>query len=488
MDRARLFRVLYYLTHEQSLQILAQDGFVVLRQCLAQLSDLDVAIADFKKKAVAAGPEKESEYMCEERIAKLEEMKSPCPELLGDLNQLQEEAKHFWLCAPLDDSHKSGSVASNRWKHFVDGQEPLPRDTVLALQTFRTRLSAILDLHFTDLLHQLREEQMIEEAQLTGLECGNVDLVNCIPIAWKQRLGVSTHVYIVSCRFPASHFQHADARFAQLLGCSVARLLAWPLVEMVIENNSLSEHVSDLFDKGVKAAEATKRVTLSYRTSRRTLRTIQWECCSETIDGCFPGLGVDITDELDAFKENNSASTQKMLRQWLHSIRNASFEQQAAILLDELQELRISVGENPHLESRFDNLSEGLTMLMKTAKRSVGLIDHALDTKGFIQLLPVHDFIENLATFPSVNGAASTLPAGIHRTKLEVTCLLNEIRVIPEDVSGLFVKCDVLNIQAFINKLIISCARYKICFFIFEIVLILIVSLFHIAARTPVKD
>lgn len=265
-------------------------------------------------------------------------------------------------------------------------------------------------------------------------------------------------VFVACGRNPMTYFHFADPGLAKLLGFAVARMICTPIAQVVIDESTLNDVVDDLHLGHVKT---DAHVILSYRTSRQALRTIQWQLCAEKLNDCYFGVGVDITDELYSFKESSSANTQKMLRQWLHSIRNASFEQQAAILLDELKDLRSALGRRPDLEARFAALTEGLVMLKRTAERSVGLIDHALDTKGFVQLLPVQDFLQSLAIFPSSLDGRLALPRAVRRPPLQLTCVLNDRLVSADDLSGLFVKCDILNMQSLVDKLMYSCARYS---------------------------
>lgn len=439
--------------------LLAQDAHVIIKLCRGQLSELAATIVDMTHKANGDEALATSYKKC---IADLEAIQPQAPHIIDGLSHLQDLSKEFWMCAPLDHSKRTDSIATRRWGQFVSEGQPLDEELRALIETFRTLLEAFVAGHFPDLLSQLKEEEEFENKQLAGLSETVYDLLNCIPIGWAARFRATTISFIVLAQFPLTHFNYVDPAFAKLLGFSTSRLLACPLALIILDNTYLTELVDEI--NGGRNAP-TPTMILSYRTNRRGVRTVQWEMCSEEVNGCYGSVGVDITGELDAFKESSAANTQKMLRQWLHSIRNASFEQQAAVLLDELEELKLSMGRNRDLEPRFENLTAGLTMLMKTAKRSVGLIDHALDTKGFIQLMSVHDFIENLSAFPSVAAEmADELPAGIEHIGINVTCILNDTLVSPADVSGLFVKCDILNIQAFVNRLIISSARYNVAY------------------------
>lgn len=451
MNRTQIFRVLYYLHKEPSPLMLAQDAYVIAQQCRVQLDGLGAILTDWKRQ------EAEGVTEITKCIAEAEATIELLPELSSLFKEIQDEAYTIWMCATVDKSKLAKGTAPALWEKHVAGRDPLPPELEEAIAAFRSHVFAKIELHFPELLELMRNEEDQARIDVSSFTVHPSNLLNVVPVVCQQQQWHSTQVYWCSSCFPQTHVRACSPNFPKHLGYSLARVLCTPVSQIVVNSSFITEVLDDL-NRGVEI-EQRPTIQFSYRTNARTIRTCQWEMCSELINGSFTAVGIDITSELESFNESSSANTQRMLRQWLHSIRNASFEQQAAILLDELNELRAAMGHRKGLESRFNSLTEGLTMLMKTAERSVGLIDHALDTKGFIQLLSVHDFVTNLAVFPSGDDIKVKVPKSVKQTAFKVTCLLNDVKVEPDEVSGLFVKCDIINIQNLVAKLIVACAR-----------------------------
>jgi hypothetical protein len=130
---------------------------------------------------------------------------------------------------------------------------------------------------------------------------------------------------------------------------------------------------------------------------------VHWEITTTPIDGVHYARGVDITQEIEASRLKQAVSIQKMLRQWLHSIRNASFEQQARVSLEEVQELEMKIGgEGGAYDNEFKSIYDCVRLLRHTARTSVGLIDHhALDTKGLSQHMCVQTLLATSRPFLS---------------------------------------------------------------------------------------
>jgi hypothetical protein len=453
MNRVHLFRVLYYLHEEWDPLVVAQDAFIVLQKCIHETHDLAETIEKYLSKARGkdgtASAERHRYAAC---AAELQEMLPLAPALLLVLKKLCAMAQRFWLCSPIDYQKRENDLPAKTWNFIVKKHNPLPSETAGEICSFKIYLRSQVALLFPDLLAAVREEELSEAEQLSTLDGEGYDFANQFPVAWLELSMQYSSFYIAATQFPNVCLHCVAPDLARLLGYSVARLLATPFALFAIDNLSLKKFMESTKGDGqdLKYDKAASSDILSFRTSRRQVISILWEA-SRDVENCSVSLvGVNITEELEKFKEDNSTSTQKMLRQWLHSIRNASFEQQAVVLLDEVLELHAALGAGETLEPFFDSLTDGLSMLMQTARRSVGLIDHALDTRGFIQLMAVHDFVENLRTVADActDGTGRTLKPA------HVVCTLNDAAVTPADIAGLFVKCDILNIQAFVNSLI----------------------------------
>jgi hypothetical protein len=435
--------------------IVAQDAFVVLQKCIEQTNDLSSTIETFTAKASTCHLKASADRYLE-HIEELRETGVSAPALLLQLAPLRAQALRFWLCAPIDYQSQSHDLPAKMWNHFAKKKNPLPSHIEDDIFNFKVSLCAQLERTFPDLLAAMEAEAEAEAAQLGSVGSSAYDVANYLPLGCVLPMSNSPSFYILTTRFPNVYLHCVAQSFAQLLGYSVSRILATPFSVFAIDNLSLVRFLEDA-NRGdvhfgvhpISAPHPTSEI-VSYRTSRRQVCSVLWEVSTDAQVCSLALVGVNITDEIEKFKEDNSTSTQKMLRQWLHSIRNASFEQQAVVLLDEVIELHAALGAGEPLEPVFESLKDGLSMLMQTARRSVGLIDHALDTRGFIQLMAVHDFIENLRTVAE----ASTDSRGHTPTEIKIVCTLNGAVVLPADIADLFVKCDIFNIQAFVNTLI----------------------------------
>lgn len=460
MIKIRLFRILYYLSKEVNPVLFAQDAYIVLLVCIADINKLPFAIPDCEARA-GHDVDIQNVHLYRAHLASLMEMAASAGDILDHLHSLALDARTLWLCAPIDHTKGVGDAAHKLWKDVFKKGLPLEANQIDMINSLKIRLLELIQFSFPDLLSEMEEEERFEAQQKEALGgSSSYDMVNYLPIMWVEPTFLTTTSFICCTCFPNTHFQSIGEGFGELLGYSLARLLTVPFLDIATNNDALTDLSKTLNTDEV--IDPHKALIISYRSSRRHLRHIFWEMCPDNHHGKHSWVGVDVTEQLEKSKDLNSTSTQKMLRQWLHSIRNASFEQQAAVLLDEVLELRQSLGNRSSLQTNFIGLDSGLQMLMKTAKRSVGLIDHALDTKGFIQLMPVHDFIENLSNVPM---GATLLEGGVVEN-VRVSSTLNGKIVKPDDVAGLFVKCDILDIQAFVNLLISVSARYVFILFL----------------------
>jgi hypothetical protein len=192
-----------------------------------------------------------------------------------------------------------------------------------------------------------------------------------------------------------------------------------------------------------------------YRTAKRDIVAVHWEVCTQPLGLAQYAVGFEITEELEKSQSRQVGNLQKMLRQWLHSIRNASFEQQALVLLEEIRNLQSTLETDAH-NAQIGNIVDGLKMLIHTAKTSVGLIDQALDTKGLVQQMSVADFVSNLTKFP--HNFAETEGIGTIYVKLDV--FFNDRKAVVADLERLFVKCDVIGLQALVDHVLSDAVRH----------------------------
>ena len=166
--------------------------------------------------------------------------------------------------------------------------------------------------------------------------------------------------------------------------------------------------------------------------------------------------GMDITTEVVNTRSDQGENMQRILRQWLHSIRNASFQQQAQLIEEDVLKLQAQLGHDPKLQSEFQGVLSGLSTLIYTTKASVGLIDQALYSKGLMSCTCVGDFVNALVTF-APNFARSEKMNGID---CDVKVYLNQVQAFPDDLRHLFVGSDMLRLQNMIDNIFSNAIRY----------------------------
>jgi hypothetical protein len=452
-DGARIFRVLYYLSEEPVSFILAQDAFLAIDQCMTQLRELPATIAGFKN-ITSCNAEETTDIVSlasyVHLVTQAEALQSKSDEVGKVLEELASRAVGFWFCCPADHSTSSSVEYNKRWVQHKDGVVIEPVYLALMVE-FKAACLAAVHLLFSDLLVQVKGEEEEHERQLRSLSDGGASrLAHFQPVLCDYQTLRTQNSFVVSCVFPTTHYHVVSPSFASMLGFSIPKILSTPIADLTVNNMELDSVV-----KGLNSQNDPKTSVLIYRSSVRELITVNWEICSSPINGAFTAIGTNISNVIDISKQQQSGSIQRMLRQWLHSIRNASFEQQAVLLRDEIAVLRDSIRDSCDYHAAFESITTGLNTLIHTAKTSVGLIDQALETKGLIHLMSVGDFLNNISNFP-INFSISE---GIGSMPIKVNIYLEGEIVLPATVSDLFIRCDVVSIQAFVDNLISNAVR-----------------------------
>jgi hypothetical protein len=448
-DGSRIFRVLYYLSQEPASFMLAQDAFPSIDRCLTQLRDVSESLS-FYKDMVTSTEDTEVAASYVTLIGSAEALLSRTDEIMPVLQELANRAVVFWYCCPMDQSATSSKEYNQRWVDYKGGAPIGPEHTALMV-LFKTACLAAVDLLFADLLVKLKADEAEDERQLRSLPTeGSSKLLHTHSIMCDLQTTRNQNTFVSSCMFPVTHYHVVDPAFGRLLGYSIPKLLSIPIFELGVNNMAL-----DIIMKGLNNNEGPLTSTLIYRTASGDLVTVHWDICATPVNGSFTGIGTNISKEIEISKHQQSGNIQRMLRQWLHSIRNASFEQQAVVLRDEITVLRGAMRDAGEHHAAFDSITSGLNTLIHTAKTSVGLIDQALETKGLIHLMSVGDFLNNLSNFPR-NFAISE---GIGSIPIKIDMYLDGVCVLPTAVSDLFVRCDVVSVQAFVDNLISNAVR-----------------------------
>ena len=335
------------------------------------------------------------------------------------------------------------------WRVYKDTEIP---DTIVArLNDFRAAVRTIIHREFPIMLDTMEREIQADRDIESSLGNRSTQFLNSMPLSIVREFDKANGSFIGSAKFPVTHYHHVDPTFAALLGFSLARMFAFPLLSFGV--NTLE---TDSVTRQLASTGSTKPTVaiLFYRTVTRNVVGVHWEITTSPIDGAHCGRAVDITQEIEASRLKQAVSIQKMLRQWLHSIRNASFEQQARVILEEVQELEKKLAGEGY-ESDFKGIYDCVHLLMHTARTSVGLIDHALDTKGLSQHMCVTDFVSNITSFPHHFAQSE----GIQAIYTQYHFFLNGSPASAKDYASFFVTGDIISVQSIVDNILSNAVR-----------------------------
>jgi hypothetical protein len=452
-DRDRLFRVLFHLSVETSDFLVAQDAYETIRSCINQIRNSQSVLVEMEGK-LKTMPENGELLVQREQILscidRLLEVQNCSESWISFLNPLLEEAREFWFCCPVDHTHCIGENKSpmEKWRYFKESD--IFENVLFLIREFKLHCRTVIDTHFPDLLSILEEEIDREQKLQSSLNHDHSRLMNQLPLMLNSEFARTNHSIIGSSSFPRSHHHIVDPKFAEAIGFSTSRLLCFPVEEYITNVREKNDFRQQFDDHTVPNPTTLK---IFYRTATRRLLGIEYVISTHSNLTSY-SIGVDITSEIEASRLKQSASIQKMLKQWLHSIRNASFEQQARVILEEVQTLSTKVNRSD-LREDFESISECVKLLMHTARTSVGLIDQALDTRGLTQHMCVSDFVSNITSFPHHFAQSEGIPAIYTRYRF----LLNGNPAAPQDYSSFFVTGDIISLQSIVDNIISNAVR-----------------------------
>lgn len=358
----------------------------------------------------------------------------------------------FWICAPVDHTKcvHDDSSTKEKWRYLRESAE-MSMETMEMINNFQAELHRLINIHFSDMLELLMEEERTENVHASNRTNERTYMLNGLPLYHQHELANKCKYFIGAAEFPVTHYSMVDPVFAQLLGFSISRMFASPLISFGVNTKETEATARALAGTGL--AKPTVAIFF-YRTVFRSVVGVHWEITTSTINNAFFAVGVDITNEIEGSRVKQAVNMQKMLQQWLHSIRNASFEQQAKIICEEVIELRAKV-HDPRFDEDFKSILDSVKMLIHTAKTSVGLIDQALESKGLCQQMCVMDFVNNIKLFPH-NFASSD---GIGEIFTSFVFTRNDQPVDIKDFSSLFVKGDIVSIQSVVDNVVSNAVR-----------------------------
>jgi hypothetical protein len=355
------------------------------------------------------------------------------------------------------------------WRKYKNEGDNVIPEIHQKIQSFRHNCKQLLETHFQECLIALAEEEREEEAMQALLRRRSNRFLNVIPIVHQQDFEKVQNSFLAASRFPVTHYHNVDKRFSDLLGLSIARMMAFPIISFGVNTKETNAVLTQL--ASVNESKPTVAI-LFYRTVTRDIICVHWEISSSLVDNTHFGRGVDVTREVEASRLRQAMGIQKMLRQWLHSIRNASFEQQATVIMEEVKSLEKKIVENCTARIKTDDGAGGevqtgeyaedfqgiydcVKLLLHTAKTSVGLIDQALDTKGLTQHMCAGDFVSNVVSFPHHFAQSEGLPAIYTKFRFE----LNGAVARPSDFMSFFVSGEVVSIQSIVDNILSNAVR-----------------------------
>eukprot|EP00602_Paraphysomonas_sp_CaronLab_P011912 CAMPEP_0185041904 /NCGR_PEP_ID=MMETSP1103-20130426/41765_1 /TAXON_ID=36769 /ORGANISM="Paraphysomonas bandaiensis, Strain Caron Lab Isolate" /LENGTH=676 /DNA_ID=CAMNT_0027581837 /DNA_START=129 /DNA_END=2159 /DNA_ORIENTATION=+ len=416
-----------------------------------QLSAVGDTISQYEDKLQSISPDSVIERSkCASYIIKLKELHACASTLIEILSPLRIKAERFWFCGPVDHTTCLSVDKSeiHRWRVFRDVD--ISASLKLQIAEFKADCRSILNSYFADMLELFERERQFQDQELEKLENRPIRLHNKLPLSALDQISRTCNSFISTSMYPYTHIHIVDTAFAKRLGYSVSRLLAMPVITFVVNTRETETIINEL----VSGADNPTLAILFYRSITRKVVAVHWEISTMEIDDMVVGCGIDITQEIESTHLKQAIGVQKMLRQWLHSIRNASFEQQARVILDETAALESRIDNNSYADD-FRAIYDSINLLIHTAKTSVGLIDQALDTTGLIQQMAVVDFVNNLTSFPHHFASSE----GMGAVYCQCVFILNGKRVQSHEFGTLFVTGEVVNIQSALENIIANAVR-----------------------------
>ena len=156
-----------------------------------------------------------------------------------------------------------------------------------------------------------------------------------------------------------------------------------------------------------------------------------------------------MTNEIDATRTKREENVQKALRQWLHSFRNASFEQQASDILETVLSLREDADPDQHI-AEFSSAIDSLKILVSSANNCVTLIDQALQVKDDVKPLSLSRLITMMSQFPQSYAESK----GFGLIFVKVVAKYNDVERTVHELDSVIVRCNAENILKLMHSLL----------------------------------
>jgi CheY-like chemotaxis protein len=462
LDRIRLFKVIHSIVVEENYFLLAQDLYGIFSILLTQLESLESTIAEYNAKRIELF-ENGGDLAEVDKYAKGMESLS---ELLQErvhweivITELRSQAHGCWYCAPVDSPKisRQNMAPLDYWISRSDERFSVHDDARVVIDEIKAKCSKLLEEMFPEMLSEAQEESRIERDIRACMTNRKLKFGNCIPAGLLHEFDTSNKSFIIVTNFPTSHFYIADPKFASLLRYSSARMLAFPLLSFIVNTKETHAVVQGLNKSSALGKSST---ILFYRTATRDVVAVHWEICNRHVDTCWVmAQGVDITKELELSRSMQAESMQTMLRQWLHSIRNASFEQQAQAIHSDVEDIQTKLadaGIGGAVKKEIDDVLGSLRTLIYTTQASLGLIDQALATKGVMSYTNMASFVDSLMLF----AANFSHSEGIDDMPSSFNSYLNGNIATSVQYKDLYVGGDMMSVKVLVDNIFSNAVRY----------------------------
>lgn len=459
-DKIRLFRVLHAIVLEENYFLLAQDLYCIFSSVLTQLECLESTIAEYNAKRAAIIEKGEGLDEAERyangiaNLSKFLQERKTWEDIISDF---VAQAYECWYCAPVDSAKISRQHMTplDHWILQSAGGFAVDEDARNTIDDIKSKCGKVLEEKFSEMLAEAREEIRVEQEMRSLLTNRKLKFGNFIPSGLIHEFLETNDSCVVVTNFPTTHFYIAQSKFAKLLRYSKARILAFPLLSFIVNTKETTNVVEKLNMTTVTSQSTT---VIFYRTASRDVVAVRWEIATPHVDKYWVmAQGVEITKELELSRSVQAASMQTMLRQWLHSMRNASFEQQAQAIYADVVDIRSKLEDTSEVvKGQLDDVISSLQTLTYSTQSSLGFIDQALATKGLMASTNMASFVDTLALFAS-NFSQSE---GIVDMPSSFSAYLNGNPATTIAFKDLYVGGDMMSIKILIDNIYSNAVRY----------------------------
>ena len=433
MEVERLFRVLLLLHREHNDFLLAQDAYITLSYCIQVLNNIDKDIEMLRKFIEEHGSFEQQRIKMQVLSSLIHFRSTTAPAVIESITQLLPIAECVWFCAPIDRVATNNILHLRRWRIHRNGAVE-DDQIVIFLRELRQKCLDIVQAVFPDLLGAtIAEESKLQSAELLPLT-RDTRFMNVLPVGVVKGIRNAISIFTCSIEIDSLHYSVIDPEFAHLLGFSLARMTAFPRI---------------FFEHADTSAILDVYFPMYYHSAFDTTVCVRWHLSDNTEPGTIFGFGIDVTNEIDATRTKREENVQKALRQWLHSFRNASFEQQASDILETVLSLREDADPDQHI-AEFSSAIDSLKILVSSANNCVTLIDQALQVKDDVKPLSLSRLITMMSQFPQSYAESK----GFGLIFVKVVAKYNDVERTVHELDSVIVRCNAENILKLMHSLL----------------------------------